>query len=236
MAAIYFAILFKYAALVALIAFSLLAVSDGCTSKSDCRWGQVCCNNKCVSGSSCVGQSCWFDSDCSNGESCCNSKCVYGSSCVGQSCSSDSDCSTTETCCNKKCRHGFNCRGYSCSTDSDCQGIKKCCDGDCYDRCSSSRSTAADTAAIIVGPIIGTIAFIIMISLCIACACCRRQRALRHGRVIEGITIQSNQPSARVIQSYPHHPPAQYEQHQRTTNPAPYNPETMAASEQPPPS
>ncbi|KAL9971888.1 hypothetical protein ACROYT_G018109 [Oculina patagonica] len=89
---------------------------------------------------------------------------------------------------------------------------------------------------LIAGLVIGSIAFIIMISLCISCACCRRQRALRHGRVIEGITIQSNQPSARVIQSYPHYPPAQYEQHQRTTNPPPYNPETMAASEQPPPS
>ncbi len=43
MSAFPFAMLFKYTALVALLAFSLAAVSDGCASKSDCGVNQVCC-------------------------------------------------------------------------------------------------------------------------------------------------------------------------------------------------
>ncbi|XP_078369210.1 uncharacterized protein LOC144653156 [Oculina patagonica] len=218
MAAFSFAILFKCTALVALIAFSLLAVSDGCTFSIDCHgWNQVCCNYICVSGSSCVGRYCSSDSGCYFGESCCNNKCKYG----------------------------YNCLGSSCSTDSDCGIGLNCCDGKCTnDRCSDS------TAAIIVGAVIGSIAFIIMISLFIACAC----RRTFHGRIIAEPsetattvtipgTIQSNPPhqgqvppSVSVTQGYPHYPPAQYERQQHPTNPPPYNPEAMTVSEQPPPS
>ncbi|XP_078356216.1 uncharacterized protein LOC144641030 [Oculina patagonica] len=209
-----FAILFRYAAmLIALIAFSLLAVSDGCTSKSDCGvFNQVCCSNECVSSSNCIGRYC----------------------------SSDSDCSSGESCCNKKCKSGVHCEGSSCSTDSDC-GIPawlNCCNGKCSkDKCLNS---------VLVGSLVGSISLIFIIIIIAYICARRRQRTLRRSRannVTTTGTVQSNQPhpgqvplSVSYQPGYPHYPPAQYEQQQHTTNPPPYNPGTMRASEQPPPS
>ncbi|KAL9971897.1 hypothetical protein ACROYT_G018118 [Oculina patagonica] len=249
MAAFSLEILYKYAALVALIAFSLLAVSDCCYYDSECEVNEVCCNHKCLHGSSCVGQSCTYDSRCSSGESCCSSSCVSSSSCDGRHCSSDSDCSRSQTCCNSKCKYG-GCLGFSCSTDSDCaETWLNCCDGKCtYDDC-------ADTTAAIIGSIVGSFIFFTMIIACIVFAR-RRQRALLHGRVIVGqratattltttsANIQSNPPHPGQVPppvsyqpGYPHYPPAQYEQQQlHMTNPSPYNPGTTTAREQPPPS
>lgn len=64
----------KCLALFVLIAFSLAAVSDGCTSDADCKHSldKICCNNKCVAATS---DCCSKDSDCLDGESCCNRKC-----------------------------------------------------------------------------------------------------------------------------------------------------------------
>ncbi|XP_078370270.1 uncharacterized protein LOC144654023 [Oculina patagonica] len=345
MAAFPFAMLFKYTALVALLAFSLVAVSDGCASKSDCGANQVCCNYRCVYGSSCVNRSCSSDSSCSSGESCCNKKCVYGSSCVGQSCSSDSDftssaescwvydcssgesccrrscvsisncvglycstdddcssgesccnsecvyasscvgqscssysdcsngeiesccsrlclsrstcvgqycssdsdCSSGESCCNGECKYSSDCFGYSCSSNSDCGSWESCCNGKCQ---YSSDDCIDSTAAVIAGAVIGSLVFICAISMCIFFVH-RRQRTIRYGRVIEGqrvtattvttagANVQSNPPHpGQVIPpsySYPYYPPLQFEHQQHTINPPPYNPGTMAASEQPPP-
>ncbi|KAL9972167.1 hypothetical protein ACROYT_G018422 [Oculina patagonica] len=207
MSAFSFAIFFKSAALVA---FSLVAVSDGCSLKNDCGVNQVCCEyrcvyasscvgrycisdtgcssgesccaNECVYGSSCVNRSCTrFESDCSRGESCCNSKCVYGSSCVGQSCSSASDCSIDQSCCNSECKNGYHCVGSSCSTDSDCGTLDTCCNG----KCQRSYDDCIDfTAAVIAGAVIGPLALICAISMCFFYVR-RRQRALSYGRVIE---------------------------------------------------
>lgn len=57
-----------------LIAFSLVALSDGCDSDADCDrfFDEFCCNKKCVDGTS---DCCSKDSDCFEGESCCNYKC-----------------------------------------------------------------------------------------------------------------------------------------------------------------
>ena len=57
-----------------LIAFSLAAVSDSCTSDADCDkfFSEICCNNECVDRTS---GCCSEDSDCLVGESCCNHKC-----------------------------------------------------------------------------------------------------------------------------------------------------------------
>lgn len=64
----------KCLALFVLIAFSLAAVSDSCTSDADCihSLDKICCNNKCVAATSdCRSK----DSDRLDGESCCNRKC-----------------------------------------------------------------------------------------------------------------------------------------------------------------
>ena len=57
-----------------LIAFSLVALSDGRDSDADCDrfFDEFCCNKKCVDGTS---DCCSKDSDCFEGESCCNYKC-----------------------------------------------------------------------------------------------------------------------------------------------------------------
>ncbi|KAL9972164.1 hypothetical protein ACROYT_G018419 [Oculina patagonica] len=131
MAAFSFAILFKSAALIACL---LVAVSDGCTYKSDCEWHEVCCKSICIYGTSCVGDYCFSDSGCSIGQSCCNSRCVYGSSCVGHRCrgySWSDDCSIGEICCNSKCVEGSSCVNRSCSSDSGCSSGESCCNSEC---------------------------------------------------------------------------------------------------------
>ena len=45
-------------------------VVQGCVTAVDCNVGQVCCDDDCVDGSSCVGHVCFFDSNCAWGESC----------------------------------------------------------------------------------------------------------------------------------------------------------------------
>ncbi|XP_078342805.1 uncharacterized protein LOC144628559 [Oculina patagonica] len=231
MAAFSFATFFKHTALVALIAFLFVAVSDGCTFKSDCEENQVCCNYGCVDGSNCIGQCCSSDSDCSSWETCCSHSCVVASSCFGRYCSSDSDCSGSESCCSSVCIDELDCSGYSCSKDSDCGNkAKHCCDGQC------SNKGCHDTAATI-GIIIGVIC---LISMCIVAI----GRCLRSGQRGTATTvpttgaIQSNPPHQGQVppsdsyqQGYPHHPPQQ----QHTTNLPPHNPEVTTASEQPPP-
>ena len=69
---------FKYLAWFALGAFVLVAVSDArCFDNVDCGLNQVCCNHKCVHGSSCGTPSsgCTSDFDCSGDGCCFNGKC-----------------------------------------------------------------------------------------------------------------------------------------------------------------
>ena len=205
-------------ALLALISCSLVATSNGwCTSKRDCGSSYVCCNNQCVHSSSCVGQSCTFQSDCSSYESCCNNQCKTGFDCIGFSCSIDSDCGNWETCCFGKCQHSYD----------------DCC----------------DSTVVIMGSIFGSLLLIFLITMCIIVVR-RRRRRLPRGRVIVERRItptitttrcatQSNPPYMGHVppsyqQVYPYYLPPQYGQPQ-TINPPPYNPGTMAASEQPPP-
>ncbi|KAL9972168.1 hypothetical protein ACROYT_G018423 [Oculina patagonica] len=224
MAAFSFAIFFKSAALVA---FSLVAVSDGCSLKNDCKVNQACCNHGCIYASSCVGQYCFFDSgcssgetcctnecvygsscvnrscsyksDCASGESCCNSKCVYSSSCVGQSCSSASDCSRIESCCNSECKDGYHCVGSSCSLNSDCASGETCCNGKCQ---HGHDYCFNSTAAVIVCAVIGSLVLISICSFYVR----RRQRALSYGRMIEvetAVTTATVTTTGANIQSNP---------------------------------
>ena len=207
---------FNYAAMVAVIGFSLAAVSDGCTDKGDCEVNQVCCDGECV----------------------------YGSSCVGRYCSSDFDCpGVAESCCSRKCRYRSDCLGLSCFSSSDCGDIGSCCHGTCqneYDSCFNF------TAAVIASSVIGSLLFICMISMCIFFA--RRRRRTVQGRVVATTanntrySIQGNPPyygqappSYSYQQGHPYYSFPQYEQQQHAANPPPYNPETVAGSEQPPP-
>ena len=99
-------------------------VVQGCVTAADCNVGQVCCDDDCVDGSSCVGHVCFFDSNCAWGESCCGAPgiCVLGSNCLGQACTPDGTggkiCSGGESCCSRKCINGSVCIGSSCSKDS----------------------------------------------------------------------------------------------------------------------
>ena len=65
----------KCMALFVLIACSLVAVSDGCTSDAGCDqfFDEVCCNNECVQG---TRDCCSSNLDCFAGESCHNHKCL----------------------------------------------------------------------------------------------------------------------------------------------------------------
>lgn len=251
MAAMFFAVPFKYAAMVALIGFSLAALSDGCTFQSDCEANQVCCHSECVYSSSCVGQYCSYDSDCSDGESCCGQTyktCVSSSTCVGQYCSSDSDCSIGESCCELTCVSSSSCVGQHCSLDSDCGSWETCCHGTCqydYDNC-------VDIAAVVIASsVIGSLAFVCMISMCFFYAR-RRGRSIQGGVIVGQRVTASTTTTTRYAtqgnppyqgqappyysyqQCHPYYPVTQSEQHQ-TANPPPYNPGTMAGSEQPPP-
>ena len=95
-----------------LISFSLADVSSAWCNRyylSDCNTGQVCCNNQCVYGSDCIGQSCSTSGDCNVGESCCNSLCKDGSCYIGESCSTSGDCSVGVSCCDGTCQDGYDC-------------------------------------------------------------------------------------------------------------------------------
>lgn len=183
MAVCNFAVLFKYEALVALIALSVAAVSAQliarCTYDSDCEgsvYPLVCCNSECVYFSSCANRSCSPDSNCSIDESCCSSVCVHGSGCIGLPCSSNSDCATGERCCDGECK--FDCWGYSCSNasvESDCGDWMTCCYGTCkyaYEQCSKPWSSA-QLALLIIGLIIGLIVVWFVIPVCL-CRFCRK--------------------------------------------------------------
>ncbi|KAJ7388834.1 hypothetical protein OS493_035392 [Desmophyllum pertusum] len=210
----------KYVALFFLIAFSLVAVSDGsCTDSSDCGSTQLCCNKDCVYGSSCLGHDCTFDTECSSGESCCSEKCIKGPNCVGYSCSSESDCDGTGAHQNKVV----------------------CCDGTCtkHDDCYGG------TTATIVGPIVGFVFICMVWCICYACRSRRRgygeieSRIITEHREIATTTTtttrcatQSNplypgQVLPSYQQGYPHFP--------LTAISPPHNPGTMAATQQPPP-
>ena len=90
----------------------------------------MCCNSKCVNGSSCLGHYCKSFYDClyTSSESFCNSTCVNGL--LGCSCASDFDCSRNESCRENKCVNGRGI-GSSCEGDSDCASGKKCCTSKC---------------------------------------------------------------------------------------------------------
>ena len=182
---------------------------------------------------------------CATGYVCCNNVCDYGN-CLGQYCILDSDCSSDESCCNRKCHYGSNCIGVSCSTDGDCKSYENCC----YGLCSNSDCYSYyDPTPVIVGSIFGATIFICLFSMCIFCACRRRQTTVRPGRVIveQRVTTvtttrtvpQSNphypgQMPPSYQQGYPYQPLPQYEQHQAAA-PPPYNPGTTRRCEQPPP-
>ena len=114
--------------------FSFITVTEGiCLS---CNTGQVCCKNKCVDGSSCVGYPCFNHQDCSSNESCCfpskkySKQCVSGSSCLGKYCvTSYTGCARGEWCCNRECR--TSCLGQTCIGDYDCSFNQTCCESQC---------------------------------------------------------------------------------------------------------
>ena len=209
--------------LFSLIASSLVDVSDGCSLTSDCESaGELCCNNDCFYGSSCVGQS-------------------------QQSCTSNTECDSGESCCYYQCKYGSDCIGYSCSIDSDCGNPYRvsCCFGTCQnidDSCYDSD----DSTAVIVGSMFGAVLVMFLIAMCIFAY--RRRRRAHRGRVIVGGRVtgttttttrnatQTNplypgQAPQSYQQGYPYHPPPQYEQ-QQTGIPPPYSPTGRAT---PPP-
>ncbi|KAJ7388832.1 hypothetical protein OS493_035390 [Desmophyllum pertusum] len=147
--------------LFSLIASSLVDVSDGCSLTSDCESaGELCCNNDCFYGSSCVGQS-------------------------QQSCTSNTECDSGESCCYYQCKYGSDCIGYSCSIDSDCGNPYRvsCCFGTCQnidDSCYDSD----DSTAVIVGSMFGAVLVMFLIAMCIFAY--RRRRRAHRGRVIVG--------------------------------------------------
>ena len=128
-------------AFLVMAAFSFITVAEGRCFY--CNIGQVCCKNKCVDGSSCVGYPCFDDQDCSNDESCCfpfgkySKQCVSGSSCLGQGCIlTSADCSFNQTCCNSKCVQGKSCIGKYCVTKyTDCAPGEWCCNRECRSSC-----------------------------------------------------------------------------------------------------
>lgn len=82
----------KYVALVLLVdslSRALGAVTD--PRCSQCGEDQVCCYNRCVSASSCLGHFCITDNHCSSDEICCNAECTY-SRCTGHECVTKSKC------------------------------------------------------------------------------------------------------------------------------------------------
>ena len=65
---------------------------------------QVCCNDVCTTGSTCVGHRCFTSKNCLSSESCCNSVCVKGDNCLGRKCDYDGEClKPQEKCCLNKC-------------------------------------------------------------------------------------------------------------------------------------
>ena len=220
MAALPFAIPFKYAAMIALIGFSLAAQSDGCAYNSDCDLNQICCDGECVYRSSCVGQYCSFDSDCFSGESCCSDHCHDSSDCTGFSCSFSSDCGSWGTCC-----HGT------------CQNV--------YDSCVDIA--AAVIASSVIGSLL-FICMISMCIFFARRRRRTVQGRVIVGRSVTAnntrYTIQGNPPyqgqappSYSYQQGHPYYPFPLSEQRQQisTVYPPRYSPETAAGSEQPPP-
>ena len=201
-----------------LMTHSFAAVSNAwCTGDSDCGsdQGKVCCNNECVYGSDCVGQSCTFNSDCSSGESCCSSICKYGDDCVGYSCSFDSDCKRYHHCC------------YGYCSDSDCTDPTAVILGSIFgslvvifliSMCiffACRRRRTAHYGTVIVGQRV-------------TATTTTTRSATQSNPLYPGQVPPSYQ------QGYPYYPPPQYEQHQ-TNVPPPYNAGNATASEQPPP-
>ena len=114
--------------------FSFITVTEGICLY--CNIGQVCCKNKCVDGSSCVGYPCFNHQDCSSDESCCfpsgkhSKQCVSGRSCLGKYCDTTyTGCAPGEWCCNRECRS--SCLGQSCGGDYDCSFNQTCCESQC---------------------------------------------------------------------------------------------------------
>ena len=128
-------------AFLVMTAFSFITVAEGRCFY--CNIGQVCCKNKCVDGSSCVGYPCFDNQDCSSDESCCfpfgkySKQCVSGSSCLGQGCIlTSADCSFNQTCCNSKCVQGKSCIGKYCVTKyTDCAPGEWCYNRECRSSC-----------------------------------------------------------------------------------------------------
>ncbi|CAB4038599.1 Hypothetical predicted protein [Paramuricea clavata] len=122
-------------------------------------------------------QGCYSDSDCfSSFEKCCkprwsSNECAY--SCAGKSCNSNTDCGS-EYCCNNVCRG--SCSGYSCILDSDCGGYNEyCCNYTCK---TGTCGLASWIVAVIVLCILGGVATIVGIVLCVYCSNRRRSPGL----------------------------------------------------------
>jgi hypothetical protein len=128
---------------------------------------------------------CVYDSDCQPGsEICCDNYCVEGSSCVGQSCSSNSDCGDdvySLYCCADDGVDGIcseSCVGYSCSLDSDCGEPGEYC---CYGSCQTESCFPVWGIVVIV---LGSLAVFGIIPGGICCWCCLYRNRSTPGRLI----------------------------------------------------
>lgn len=242
----------KLLAVLVMVSSSLqVAVTESWCTSDSCGDNQVCCgSNGCIWASNCLGQCCSSDSDCFKDESCCSSECSHMSSCLGQSCNYDSDCSGGQSCCSSECRDSADCVGYPCYSASDCHQREFCCDGTCsYADCYIPTASVEieDNTSLIVGTLLGSLAFGFIVTLCIFN--CRRQRPVTSvlvadqrvqttytGTVEHPAQINSPYPGQATPsyqQGYPYCTRLQYEQHQ--TIQTPYKPDGTEASEQPPP-
>ena len=142
-------------------------------------------------------EACTDDSDCSNwleSQVCCRPR--YSSNecdnnCLGKSCYINDDCgSQGEYCCNNFCRE--SCVGYSCILDSDCGGDDEyCCDYTCQ---KGTCGFAAWVITLIVLGILGGVATIVGIVLCVYCS----QRRRSPGLVINAAPI-ARVPTTTVV-------------------------------------
>lgn len=195
----------------------LFTVSDG-FCYDGCKSNQVCCDETCFYGSSCLGLFCSYDFDCSSGESCCKNLCVNGSSCFGHRCGEDSDCSYNEACCNQKCKFGFGCVGHSCGVNSDCGNGEQCCSETCH------LTECPNISPIAISSIVVSILILLVILVVALISAYRRNRSTG---VLLGQTIESTT-AAQIYQpyqaqtpppyqeSYPHYHPPKYEQYPPT--------------------
>lgn len=159
---------------------------------------------------------CDSDYDCfPNFQECCKpiwgrSKCA--DSCVGKSCNHNTDCGSGEYCCNNVCRG--SCLGYSCVLDSDCRGYNEyCCNYSCE---KGTCGLASWIVAVIVLCILGGVATIVGIVLCVHCSNRRRSPGLvvTAARVVTVPTTTMSMAASSSHDNYVQGPPPVYQDYQ----------------------